>query len=297
MPGGQDEVKLVVKDLMDRGGVGFTYRLVVKPVETAFQLTLGDEDVPIPRGGTALVPVTVTRGGYNGPIMLDILGIPVGSGVTAVPGTVPAGQAMGVVGLKADAGSTFDARDVQVVGRGDDGQPVTASRTIVFAHQTISTPGFGMGGTIPSYARPFVSLTAAVTRPGPIVLNPGATNLAVPHGGTIEIPLEIARNGTARGTAEYQLGALSPPTGLTVAATEISEASTRVSVKVTAAADAPLGRLTIGLVAQAPRPGGATGARRGGGAAPRREAEPPAAPPTAAAVIIAIEVVRPSSPK
>ena len=124
MPGGQDEVKLVVKDLMDRGGLGFTYRLVVKPVETAFQLTLGDEEVAIPRGGTALVPVTVTRGGYNGPIVLDVLGIPAGSGVTVIPGTVPAGQTCGVVGLKADAGSTFDARDVQVVGRGDDGQTV-----------------------------------------------------------------------------------------------------------------------------------------------------------------------------
>ena len=33
MPPGQSEVKLVVKDLMDRGGVGFTYRLVVTPVE------------------------------------------------------------------------------------------------------------------------------------------------------------------------------------------------------------------------------------------------------------------------
>ena len=89
MPEGQDQVRLVVKDLVDRGGVGFTYRVVVKPVETAFQLALNDEQVAIPRGGLALVPVTVTRAGYNGPIALDVLGIPSGGGVTVQAGTVP----------------------------------------------------------------------------------------------------------------------------------------------------------------------------------------------------------------
>src|SRR5207237_10228615 len=72
MPQGQGEVQLVVKDLMDRGGVGFTYRVVVQPVETAFQLVLNENHVAIPRGGTALIPVTVTRNGYRGPIALDV---------------------------------------------------------------------------------------------------------------------------------------------------------------------------------------------------------------------------------
>ena len=108
----------MVKDLVDRGGVGFTYRVVVTPVETAFQLSLNDEQVAVPRGGTALIPVTVTRGGYNGPIALDILGIPVEGGVTVLPGIVPAGQTSGVVGLKADAESTLHAREVQIVGKG-----------------------------------------------------------------------------------------------------------------------------------------------------------------------------------
>ena len=99
----------MVKDLVDRGGVGFTYRVVVKPVETAFQLALDDEQVAIPRGGVALIPVTVTRAGYDGPIALDVLGVPAGAGVTVLPGTVPAGQTGGVVGLKADGESPFDA--------------------------------------------------------------------------------------------------------------------------------------------------------------------------------------------
>ena len=56
---------------------------------------------------------------------------------------------------------------MQGLGKGENGQTVAASQTIVFAQQTISTPGFGMAGTIPSYTRPFISLTAAVIKPGP----------------------------------------------------------------------------------------------------------------------------------
>jgi hypothetical protein len=286
IPAGQDEVRLVVKDLMDRGGVGFTYRLIVTPVESTFQLTFADDAVAIPRGGTALIPVTVTRNGSTGPIELDVRGLPEGSGVTAIPGTVPAGQTIGVVGLKADAASHFDVRDVQVVGKGQDGRAVAASRTIVFAQQTISTPGFGMAGTIPSYGRPFLGLTAAVTRPGPIVLNPGAAKLVVPRTGTVDVPLRIVRKGDEK--AKYQLGALSPPTGLSVAAPEVGEGSTRATVKVTAAADAPLGPLTLGLVAY-PSGQGVDGARRGAG--------PQSPPPAIAAVLIPVEVVRPASPK
>ena len=40
----------MVKDLMDRGGVGFPYRLIVEPAEAAFQLTLDDDRVAIPAG-------------------------------------------------------------------------------------------------------------------------------------------------------------------------------------------------------------------------------------------------------
>ena len=293
MPEGQDQVRLVVKDLVDRGGVGFTYRVVVRPVETAFQLALNDEQVAIPRGGLALVPVTVTRAGYNGPIALDVLGIPAGGGVTVVAGTVPAGQTGGVVGLKADGESPFDAFEVQVVGKGADGQAVAASRTIVFAQQTITAPGFGLSGTIPSYGRPLVSLASAVTRPGPILLNHEASKLVVPQGSTVELPLQVVRMSEER--KRYKLVALSPPTGLNVAESEVGEIGRSAKVKVTAAADAPLGPLMVGLVAQAPTQGGGGTARQGDGAANRRGAVPAPTPPAVAATMIAVEVVRPAT--
>ena len=270
----------MVKDLMDRGGVGFPYRLIVEPAETAFQLTLDDDQVAIPRGGTALIRVNIARGGYAGPIALDIRGLAPKGGVTAIPGFIPAGQALGLVGLKADPASRFDTQDIQVVGKGSNGQTVAAARTIVFAQQTISTPGFGMSGTIPGYWRPFVSLTAAVTRPGPIALNAGEAKLVVPQGGTVEVPVHIVRDGAA--TAKYQIVALAPPTGLSVTSPEVGERTTSAAVRVTAGADAPLGPLTLGLVAT---PAGL------------KDAGPPSSASAIASALIPVEVVRPAGRK
>jgi hypothetical protein len=237
--------------------------------------------------------VRVTRGGYNGPIALDVLGVPAECGVAVLPGTVAAGQTSGVVGLKAAAGSTFLPRDVQVVGKGDHGPTVAASRTIVFAQQTIATPGFGMAGTIPSYGRPFVSLTAAVTKPGPILLNAGVSQLVLPQKSTVEVPLQVVR--TTPEKRKYTLAALSPPTGLSVSTSEIGETSASVTVKVTAAADAPLGPLTLALVVQAPGQDGAATTRRE--AATRKGTAPPASLPTVAAAMVTLEVVRPANPQ
>src|SRR5262249_16415666 len=161
--------------------------------------------------------------------------------------------------------SPFEAREAQVVGKGTQGQTVAASRTIVFAQQTISTPGFGMAGTIPSYTRPLVSLASAVIKPGPIGLNPEASELAGPQGSGGEIPIQVVRTTGAEKEKKYKLAALSPPNGLSVAELEIGETGTSAAVKVTAAADAPLGPLTVGLVASAPSQGGAPAARRGTG--------------------------------
>ncbi len=279
MPQGQDEVRIVVKDLMDRGGVGFTYRLIVEPAESAFQLALDNDQVAIPRGGTALIRVNITRGGYAGPIDLDIRGLAPNGGVTAIPGVIPAGQALGLVGLKADPASRFDTQEIQVVGKGLSGQTVAASRTIVFAQQTMSTPGFGMTGTIPGYWRRFVSLTAAVTRPGPIALYAGEAKVVVPQGGTVLVPVHIVREGAA--TAKYQIVALAPP-GLSVTSAEVGESTSLAAVRVTAAADAPLGPLALGLVATS---------------VGLKDAVPPSRASVIASALIPVEVVRPAGRK
>ena len=81
VPGGTNEITLVVRDLEDRGGVGFPYRIVVEPLIPDFQIVLNDSEVSIPRGGTAAVGVTVQRRGYTGAINATIVDPPAGLSV------------------------------------------------------------------------------------------------------------------------------------------------------------------------------------------------------------------------
>jgi hypothetical protein len=254
MPAGQETVTLVVKDLADRGGVGFTYRLVVEPAAPSFQLTFDEGQITVPRNGAALIPVTVTRSGYDGPITLDIRGVPEGPGLTVLPGLVSAGQNGGVVGLRATADCEPLVRDIQVIGKGDDGATVVASGTMVFARQTLKVPGFGMSGTIPSYTRPMASLAAAVAQPGPILLHPAASKLVVPQGGGVEAPLQIVRPIEAE--ASYKIVALSPPSGLEIGEVAVSGGESTAGVQVKAAANAAPGPYRVGLIATASKSDG-----------------------------------------
>ncbi|MHC5544711.1 hypothetical protein ACYOEI_41290, partial [Singulisphaera rosea] len=231
------------------GGVGFSYRLVVEPAVPSFRLALDDWQVSVPRNGLALIPVTVTRSGYEGPISLDVQGIAEGTGLSAVPATVPAGHARGILALKAGAEGTSQVQELQVVGKGEDGRVVVASGSVVFAKQTMADPGFGMSGTIPSYSRPVLSLVAAMAKASPIRLVPTAERLAVTRGGSVEATLKVERTGNDRAT--YKVVALAPPTGLSVAEAKIGEDTSSITLKISVAKDAPVGSIPLGLVVQA----------------------------------------------
>ncbi len=55
VPGGTNEIALVIRDLERRGGVGFPYRIVAEPLTPEFELQANEPQVSIPRGGTAAV--------------------------------------------------------------------------------------------------------------------------------------------------------------------------------------------------------------------------------------------------
>ena len=93
MPGGTNEITLVLRDLEDRGGVGFAYRIVAEPLLPDFQIVLKESEVSVPRGGTAAVEVTVQRRGYTGAIQTTVVDPPAGLSVrsgTIAPPSPPA---------------------------------------------------------------------------------------------------------------------------------------------------------------------------------------------------------------
>ena len=115
VPGGTNEITLVLRDLEDRGGVGFAYRIVAEPLLPDFQIVLKESEVSVPRGGTAAVEVTVQRRGYTGAIQTTVVDPPAGLSVRS--GTIAPSQSTGVISLSAAVDASFPAAPIRLVGR------------------------------------------------------------------------------------------------------------------------------------------------------------------------------------
>jgi hypothetical protein len=245
VPGGTSEITLVVRDLEGRGGVGFPYRVVVTPIVPAFELALTDSQVSIPRGGTATIGVSVTRKDYGGPITLSVLEPP--AGVTVRPGTIAAGQSVGVVSLTASPAAAFQAVPLRLVGRGQaTGGPIESgvTSTVVFAKQGILATSSLVQHDLP----------AAPALPPPVILESPGEPIEVAHGFGTSIPIKLIR--TKGADAALAVTPLPLPPGIAVPAANLAEKSGSGTVAVNSAPEAALGMMTIGLVAKGKFAGG-----------------------------------------
>jgi hypothetical protein len=118
---------LHLKDVRGLEGPDFAYRLSMHDENPDFQLRADPTNPNIPRGGSAFITVNANRvTGYDGPIEINVQGLP--AGVTASPATIPAGQDSTMVVLSAEAGASVDAMPgaFKIVGHANiDGQERT----------------------------------------------------------------------------------------------------------------------------------------------------------------------------
>jgi hypothetical protein len=239
VPGGTNEITLVIRDLERRGGMGFPYRIVAEPLVPEFELQANEPQVSIPRGGTAALGVTVKRKGFGGAITVTAVDLP--AGLSVRPGVIAAGQAAGVLSFTATADARFPAAPFKLVGRGEGANPPLerlAVETIVFAHQTnLPTSSINQHG--------LVLATALAT---PVTLDTPATPIEVAHGFEATIPVKVVRSKGAEG--ELAVTALTPPPGLTVPGDKIAAKATDGKIRVQAALTAALGTTTIALQAK-----------------------------------------------
>jgi len=246
-PAGLAEVTLVIRDLEGRGGVGFPYRIVVEPITPTFDVKLAAEaQVSIPKGGTAAVPVTVTRRGYTGPITLTILEPP--PGLVVRPGTIPDGQAAGALTVSAAADAAFGAVELKVVGQGaGPGGPIVrpAEKLVIFAQQSVTQP---QAVTVPTNDLTFSTLAAAPALPGAVSLDAPAGPVEVVHGYGAPVPIKVTRTPGADGALAITPLPLSG--GLAVPAANIAEKAAEGAVPVNAAVESPLGKVSVALTAK-----------------------------------------------
>jgi hypothetical protein len=239
VPGGTNEITVVIRDLERRGGVGFPYRIVAEPLVPDFELQVNEAQVSIPRGGTAAVGVTVKRRSYTGPINVAVADPP--AGLTARPGTIAAGQTVGVLSLTAAADARFPAAPLKIVARGDgSGGPIEqiAFKTLIFAQQT----------NLPTSTATQYGLVVAPALATPVTLDSPISPIEVAQGFGATIPVKVVRSKGSDGV--LAIAALPPPPGLTVPGDQIAAKATEGTVRVQAALEAALGTTTIALQAK-----------------------------------------------
>lgn len=112
VPEKMDSLVISLRDLQRRGGADFTYRVVVRDLGRPSATATTDTDRwNVPAGGTLLVPFTIARQAYDGPIALEFADLP--PGVQARGLAIAPGATQGLVSLTAAA----TAEPASAVGR------------------------------------------------------------------------------------------------------------------------------------------------------------------------------------
>ncbi len=239
VPGGTNEITLVLRDLEDRGGVGFPYRIVVEPLVPDFQLVLNDSEVSVPRGGTAAVGVTVQRRGYTGAINTTFADPPAGLSVRS--GTIAAGQTTGVLSLSAAVDASFPAAPIKLIGRAQGVKGLIEQ--LAFKHVVLAKQASLATCSITEYG-----LMVAPALAEPVVFDTPSAAIEVAHGLSATVPVKLTRSKGA--DAALAISPLPLPPGLTIAALTVAEKALDGKLTVTAAVATPLGVMTVGFQAK-----------------------------------------------
>ncbi|MGE5192229.1 MAG: hypothetical protein ACM3U2_06965, partial [Deltaproteobacteria bacterium] len=174
-----------VRDVRHLAGEDYLYRLVIRPRQEDFRISLDPENPNIPRGGSLPVTVNLDRlDGFNGPVDIRIDGLP--EGITATPArigpdlfsgilTLTASETFGEPGASAP-GLKQKSTDKQALGEAPKDQPEPLSfRAIASARigdrtvEHATTPGFGLhqvSVTSPPDLKVHVEPAAATISPG-----------------------------------------------------------------------------------------------------------------------------------
>lgn len=149
-------------------------------------VSLNQTTATISRGGTVIIPVTVSRsGGYTGAVALTAENLPTGVTATFTPTSVASGSTTSSLSL-------------------------SANNTATTGTQNITIRATGSGATAGTVTLP---LTVSNSTASGIALATGVTTLAAAQGAAASIPIVITRNGDFTGDVNLTVEGL--PTGVT----------------------------------------------------------------------------------
>ena len=245
VPGGVTELALVIRDVAKHGGLGYPYRIEVRPAASTFYVQLaGDPQVSIPKGGTVTLPVAVVRQGYNGPVTLNVANLP--AGLTARAAQVSDGQPVGVISLSAAADAAFGPMtlDLQGVSPESAGSiKAHATKVIAFVSQGAAPAAVALN-SMSQYG-----LLAAPAQPRVVTLESPTEPIEAVHGSPASVPVKVVRAGDpAKG--ELTVQPLPLPPGIAVPEVKIAPDAVEGAVVVNIAPEAAVGLVSLGFTAK-----------------------------------------------
>ena len=184
-----------VEDVRGLGGADFGYHLLVREPVPDFRLSLSQDDLNVPRGGTAMIQVNAERrDGYDGAIAIAVKGLP--PGVTAVPSRIEPG---------AFTASIVFSADPSAPAMSPPSWSVTGTATLLGSGETIThriDPGGPSSGYVTVTAEPNLKVDFSPER------------VAIRPGERVEITLSVERSPAFSGRVPIELRNL--PSGVKV---------------------------------------------------------------------------------
>ena len=239
-------VKITVRDLLNRGGLGFNYALVVDREEPDFSFTCDDDKAGIPAGSNAAWYIRLRRGvGFQGPVEFTVSGLP--PGVTVAPLVISEGLNDGCLILQAAPQAALGAALVQITGKAKSVDAKGNQVTLVRPAQPLTELKMPGGGRS---TWPVTTQIVAVTKDRDITsVKVDQEKITLKPGESVTIEVEILRDANYQGRVTLDvihrhLGAIfgNPlPAGVTVVdaggKTALSEKESKGKIILKAAPD------------------------------------------------------------
>jgi hypothetical protein len=182
------EYTVSIRDVQGLGGEDYSYRLTARHPRPDFRLTVNPRNPNVPAGGTIPITVTAVRmDGFDGPIDVSLADLP--AGLHASTGVIAPGQVSTTIALSAESSAKLDAAAPLKAG----GKASIGNAAII------------------RFANPEDHLKLISLMPRADILVTAETKeITIEPGGSAQITISIARQGSFRGRVPVEVRNLPP---------------------------------------------------------------------------------------
>ena len=237
---------VTVEHLLYWSGPAESYRLTITPDEPGFELSAGLDRFDVHPGASAVVPIWAVRKGYTGPIEVQVIGHPDISGHITIPPGQPAAanQPAGTLFLTASSAIPPGPYELAI-----QGSATINNRTVLQLANLRSVVSRELGG-LPFPPRNLLTqIGLAVTQRAPFTLSAHVDHPVAARGLPLAITLRATR--IAGFSDEIAISPVAMPQNVTAAVKSIPKGQDETQIRLTPAANAPLGQFAIGFAGKA----------------------------------------------